>query len=103
MGRRLDRFKIWLRHRSYLAVIPVAVVVVAALLFSNGETSMTRARELDRQIEALNRAIAVTKDSTAYYRRALENLKTGTDDLEKVARENYGMQRPTEDVYIVKD
>jgi cell division protein FtsB len=101
MGRRLNRFNLWLRRQSHLSVLLVAGAVIA-LLFLNEETSMTRSRELDREIAALKAGIQTARDSAEYYRQMRLSLRTRTEDLEKVARENYGMQRPTEDVYLVE-
>lgn len=101
MGRRLNRISWWIRRQSYLSVLLVAGAVIV-LLFSNEETSMTRSRELDKEITTLKGAIAAARDSAEYYKQARKRLETTTEDLERVARENYGMQRPTEDVYIVK-
>lgn len=101
MGRRYSRFNLWLRRQSHLSVLLVAGAVIA-LLFLNEETSITRSRELDKEIASLKAGIAAAKDSAAYYKTARQRLQTHAEDLEKVARENYGMQRPTEDVYLVK-
>ncbi|MCM1320001.1 MAG: septum formation initiator family protein [Muribaculaceae bacterium] len=101
MGRKLNRFSLWLRRQSHLSVIIVAGAFIV-LLFSNEETSMARSQELDKEIASLEARIKQAEDSAAYYRHAREDLITGTEELEKVSRENYGMQRPTEDVYIVE-
>lgn len=90
-----------MRRRSHLSVIIVAVAFIV-LLFSNEETSMTRSQELDKEIASLNAAIKLANDSAEYYRQARQDLVTGVEELEKVSRENYGMQRPTEDVYIIE-
>ncbi len=56
----------------------------------------------DRQIYRLKEEIKQNRDSAAYYRSQREALVTGTHDLEHIAREQYHMQRPTEDVFILK-
>lgn len=101
MGRKLARISLWFRRRSQLPVVLVAGVVIA-LLFLNDETSLTRSRALDKEIDALNAEIAQARDSAAYYEAAFRGLQTNAEDLERVARENYNMQRPTEDVYILE-
>ncbi len=72
MGRKINRFSLWVRRQSHIAVIAT-----------------------------LNRQINIARDSAEYYRRAREALMTDAEDLEVVARENYNMQRPSEDVYIL--
>lgn len=101
MGRRYSRFNLWLRRRSHLTVLLVAGAVIG-LLFLNEETSITRSKELDGDLATLRAEIAAAKDSAEHYRTARQRLQTSAEDLEKVARENYGMQRPTEDVYLVE-
>ncbi|MCM1006192.1 MAG: hypothetical protein NC402_07855 [Prevotella sp.] len=101
MGRKLERFNLWLRRQSHLSVILVAGAVIV-LLFTNEETSMARSQELDKNISGLMSQIQIANDSAEYYKNARQRLLTETEDLEKVARENYGMQRPTEDIYILK-
>jgi len=101
MGRKIKRISWWIRRRSHLPVILLGAGVVALLVF-NDETSMQKSNELDKQIASLQAQIKTNTDSTKYYREARENLLTNTEDLEHVVREKYGMQRPTEDIYIIK-
>lgn len=100
MGRKLNRFNLWLRRQSHLSVLLVAGAVIV-LLFSNEETSMARSQELDKEIAELMAGIEAAKDSADYYKSERQQLMTQAEDLEKVSRENYGMQRPTEDVYLL--
>ena len=101
MGRKLNRLNLWVRRQSHLSVIIVAGAFIL-LLFSNEETSMARSQELDKEIASLQSRIKLADDSAAYYRTARRDLITGTEELEKVSREEYGMQRPTEDVFIIE-
>lgn len=84
--------------------IPVFLVcgVVVLLLFFNDETSLTRSREYDARIAELKAEIKSMTDSAEYYKNARNALLTNSEELEQVARENYNMQRPTEDVYIIE-
>lgn len=102
MGRKLKRFNLFIRRRSYLSVFLVCGIVVL-LLFFNDETSLTRSRAYDARIAELKEAIRVARDSAEYYRNARSALLTNTEELEQVARENYNMQRPSEDVYVLED
>lgn len=102
MGRKLKRINLYVRRRSHLPVLIVCGVVVL-LLFFNDETSLTRSRQYDEQIAELKREIRMAADSAAYYRDARRALLTNTEELEQVARENYNMQRASEDVYVIDD
>ena len=72
------------------------------VLFFNDETSMSLNMEYDREINRLTLEIEECRDSAAYYRRQRESLIHDSEDLERLARERFHMQRPTEDVYILK-
>lgn len=75
--------------------------MVMVLLF-NDDTSISLSMEYDRQINELTEEIAECRDSAAYYRRQREAVVHGTDDLERLAREKFHMQKPTEDVFLLK-
>ena len=58
--------------------------------------------EYQEQIKALNEEIKTCNDSAEYYRVQRQQLLTGTEELEQLAREEYRMQKATEDVFIIK-
>ncbi len=91
----------WVRRRSHIPLLLVGGLVVA-LLFYNEDASVSLNMEYERQINALKREIKECRDSAAYYRARREALEAGESDLEHVAREQYHMQRPTEDVFLLK-
>lgn len=72
------------------------------LLFFNDDTSITLNMEYQREINELKREISQNRDSAAYYRRKRESVLAGRNELEHLAREKFNMQRPTEDVYVIK-
>lgn len=101
MGRKIKRINWWIRRRSHLPVILLGAGVVS-LLFFNDETSSEKTDMLDAKITELNTKIREANDSTKYYINARRQLLTNAEELEHVAREQYGFQLPTEDVYIIK-
>lgn len=56
----------------------------------------------EKEINKLSLEIKENKDSAAFYRQQRESLLYDSQDLEHLARERFHMQRPTEDVYILK-
>lgn len=90
-----------MRRRSHIAVLAIGTLVIA-LLFFNEDASWQHNMEYQEQIKSLNEQIKVCNDSAAYYRASYEKLLTGTEELEQLAREEYHMQKPTEDIYIIK-
>ena len=57
--------------------------------------------EYEKEIASLREQIRENMDSAAYYRERREALEYGTEDLEHLAREQYHMQRPGEDVFLL--
>ena len=102
MGKTTKKLSFWVRRRSHLPVLAIGTLVVL-LLFFNEETSVKLNMEYQNRINGLRKEVAMNKDSAAYYRARREAIETGTADLEHVAREQFHMQRPSEDVYIIKE
>ena len=91
-----------MRRKSHLPVILIGSLVVL-LLFFNEETSIRLNVEYQNEINDLRREIKLNKDSADYYRARRLSIENGASDLEEVAREQFHMQRPSEDVYLVKE
>lgn len=102
MSKKIKKLNFWLRRRSHIAVIVIGSVFIA-LLFFNDETSWENNMEYQRQIKSLTEQIQECRDSAQYYRRQREQLLNGTEHLEHIAREEYRMQKPTEDVYLIQE
>lgn len=90
-----------MRRRSHLPLIVIGSIVVL-LLFFNDETSLALNMKYEKEINRLSLEIKECRDSAAYYRRQREAILSHSEDLEHLARERFHMQRPTEDVYILK-
>lgn len=101
MGKNTKKLSFWVRRRSHLPVLVIGTLVVL-LLFFNEETSVKLNMEYQNRINELQKEIRLNEDSAAYYKARRVAIETGTDDLEHVAREQFHMQRPTEDVFIIK-
>lgn len=101
MGRKIKRTSFWLKRRSHLPVILIGGMFVL-ILFLDEDTSMSQNMKYQGQINELKHEIKLNNDSAAYYRRKREAVLTGSERLEQLAREQYHMQRPTEDVYLIK-
>lgn len=102
MSKRIKKFNFWLRRKSHITLIIVGSVIVL-VLFVNDETSMRLNMQYEEQIRGLKREIRAAEDSAAWYRSRREALHIGTEELEHVVREQYHMQRSSEDVYLIKE
>lgn len=101
MGKTIRKVNFWIRRRSHLPLIAVCTLIIMVLFF-NEDTSITLNVEYDREINELTREIEECLDSAAYYRSQREALIRGEDNLEHIAREQFHMQKPSEDVYILR-
>lgn len=102
MGKMLKKASFWVRRRSHLPVIIIGAVIVAVLFF-NEETSVKLNMEYQKRINELTRQIRENRDSAEYYRQRRIAIESGKTDLEQVAREQFHMQRPTEDLFIIEE
>ena len=102
MSKKTKKLSFWVRRRSHFALMAIGSLLVL-LLFFNDDASMKLNMELQKQINERKEAIRECNDSGEYYRQRREALLTGTEELEHIAREEYHMQRPTEDVFIIDD
>lgn len=101
MSKKIKKFNFWVRRKSHVAVIAIGTLVIS-MLFLNEDASWEHNMEYQRQIKSLNEQIRVCRDSAEYYREQRRQLLTGTEQLEQIAREEYRMQKPTEDVYVIR-
>lgn len=101
MGRRLKKMSFWLRRKSHLPLVIIGSVVVLVLFF-NDETSLALNMKYEKEINNLTLQIKECRDSASYYRQQREAILHDSEDLEHLARERFHMQRPTEDVFILK-
>ncbi len=86
--------------RSFLTIPKLLFVAFIVWLTFFSENSCKRKLEYNSQIKELKSEIAANKDSTAIYDAKTEELNTDRETLEKIAREQHGMKRVDEDVYI---
>lgn len=78
------------------------VAFILYVLFFN-ENSYGRLRELNAEIRRLKIEINDNRDTMEHYLRLNHLLSTDREEMERIAREQYRMQRQGEDVYIFVD
>lgn len=79
----------------------VLVVFVIFIVFIDENSCIQRIR-YDAEINDLRRQIAAQNDTTDYYNRQIERIKTDRHTVEQIAREQYYMSKPNEDIYIIE-
>lgn len=102
MKKKIKQIAFLISRRSHLPVILIGGLVVAVLFFDD-ETSMQLNMRYQQEINSLNHEISLNHDSAKYYRQKREAILQGNEQLEKIAREQYHMQRPTEDVFLLEE
>lgn len=88
----------WLKRYVSVPLVAVVAFVVFVLFFN--ENSMIRSYDYSTEIRSLERRIAQCEDTLSYYRELNRRLDSDPQELERIVREQYHMQRPSEDVYI---
>lgn len=101
MGKRLKRLNLLVRRRSHLTLL-IIVGVIVVLLFFNDDTSLALNLKYQNEINRLQNEIKLNRDSAALYREKRLSVLAGRDELERLARERFNMQKNTEDVYVIK-
>lgn len=101
MGKRLKRLNLLVRRRSHLTLL-IIVGVIVLLLFFNDDTSLALNLKSQNEINRLQNEIKLNRDSAALYREKRLSVLAGRDELERLARERFNMQKNTEDVYVIK-
>ena len=77
----------------------IFVAFIMMLLFF-GENNYMRINSYKQQINDLKAEIKSNQDSAKIYEAKLDELHTDRETLEKIAREQYGMKRINEEVFI---
>lgn len=90
----------WIRRYITLPLIIAAAYIVFVLFFN--ENSYFKSMEYQEEIERLEAEIKENNDTMRHYHQLNASLSSDPEELERIVREQYHMQRPNEDVYIVE-
>lgn len=88
----------WLKRYVSLSLL-VVIGFVAFVLFFN-ENSVMRSMNYNAEIRSLEKEIAQYEDTLRHYQQLNDRLNSDPAEMERIVREHYHMQRPSEDVYI---
>lgn len=83
-----------------LALLALALVVLQSRLWI-GEGSLRHVAKLEEEIEALEQKNAELRERNELIRADVENLKSGLDTVEEIARKDLGMIREDETFYLI--
>ena len=93
-------------YNKYLSRINaywLGTIVVFALTFVMGDSSLYKRYTYDEKIRSLEKEIKHYQKEIEINSKKLNDLHTDKEGLERFAREEYFMKKPNEDVYIIKN
>lgn len=90
----------WFKRCANIPLLLIGALFVGILLL-NDDASFSQSMQFEQEIVRLKKEIKESNDSAEYYRSRRIAIEKGDDALEFLAREQYHMKRPTEDVYIL--
>lgn len=87
--------------RRYITVPLLGVIIfLGYVCFFNDENTILDRMKYERRIEELKAEIADNRDSLYHYHHLNVSLETDRENIERVVREHYHMQRDNEDIYL---
>ncbi|MDD2257082.1 MAG: septum formation initiator family protein [Bacteroidales bacterium] len=92
----------WKKIQPYLNKYVVTIGLFVIFILFVDENNIIRRIQLKREIRALKseiRQYEALRDTSV---QRLEDLKAGKSELERIAREDYLMKRPNEEVFIIE-
>lgn len=92
--------KSWFRR--YIALSTVLGLVLIAYIVFFGDKSVSQRIEYQHTIDSLELCLRAQQDSLEYYRDLNRRLSTDPELMEQVVREQYNMNRPHEDVFVIE-
>ena len=98
-GSLKSYFKSLPRWISFPFLILLAAVALPLLFDENGYYESSRQ---DAQIRDLKKEVRILRDSVEYYRSKSRAIDTRPEAVERVAREQFHMKRPNEDLYLTE-
>lgn len=101
MNTQLTSTFAWFRR--YFSPVTLICLVALGFIIFTGEHTVVRSVEYDRIIDSLRTELEANRDTMLYYRDLNSRLSSDASLMEQVVREQYGMKRASEDVYIFKN
>lgn len=93
-------FIVWCKRYISVSAVVIAGALVYVLFFN--DNSILNHYQYEAEIDDLKAAIKVNRDSLEFYREMNSRLDTDREAMEQIVREQYHMQRPNEDIYLVQ-
>ena len=79
----------------------IALIVFFVLTFVVGESTLLNRFSYNKEISRLNKEVEYYTNLKEESQQKLEALQSDNESLEKLAREQYQMKKPDEDLFII--
>ncbi|MBQ0121655.1 MAG: septum formation initiator family protein [Bacteroidales bacterium] len=83
----------------WVSVSLVVFIIFLGWMLFFGEYNLFESYSLSSQKNDLTTEIQAMQDSAIFYDKKVNELNTDRENLEKIAREQYGMRRVNEEIY----
>lgn len=91
---------LWYKRGANIPLILIGGLFVGILLL-NDDASFSQSMQYEQEIVRLKKEIKECRDSAEFYRSRRLAIQNGGDALEYIAREQYHMNRQSEDVFLL--
>ncbi|MCK9300529.1 MAG: septum formation initiator family protein [Bacteroidales bacterium] len=88
--------------KPYLNKYLIVLVLFGVLIVFIDEHNLIRRMQYDRKIRALRKEIRQYEKERDHALEQLEDLRTGSEELEKIARERYLMKKENEEIFLLE-
>ena len=89
------------KHKGKVNKYWLAIVVFFVLTFVIGDSTLQNRFSYNKEISHLNKEIEYYTNLKEENQQKLEALQSDNESLEKLAREQYQMKKPNEDLFII--
>ena len=101
MKANFDSLRAWARR--FLSPMTLICLLALGYIVFSGENTVFRSIDYDRTIDSLRAELEANRDTMLYYKDLNRRLASDPSLMEQVVREQYGMKRASEDVFIFND
>jgi cell division protein DivIC len=99
----MDKLKVFYQAvKPYLNKYLITILLFLVFVVFVDENSLVRRVEYNQEISKLKKEIRHYRAQSEQSERRLQRLRTSKAELERVAREEYLMKKPDEEVFIVE-
>ena len=88
--------------KPYLNKYLIVLVLFGVLIVFIDEHNLIGRMQYDRKIRALRKEIRQYEKERDHALEQLEDLRTGSEELEKIARERYLMKKENEEIFLLE-